>query len=317
MYDDAQELLTMAQSIDSTSFEVNYYLGVCEYYKRQYESAFKHLKIATLAKPENMQSLKYLGFIFFQAQNYKNALMCLNRVQQSDEKTPESTYYFGYALLKVGKREDAYTILSGLINDPDWGGVALKECADISFKSGQYDQAIDLGKEALAKKSMSMSDKDKAEIHYVLGNSFSQMRDTANALQHYNLVKSLSNAYPDINDKIDHLQEIFYNRNLQTFLNANWPDFEKQALAVIRLIFPNAKVSSHQRMASSVGETVDILAEIETRQWQDVVLVRFIRDKNQVGDVFIRDLAARLKEYRQGGVFVSQQGHFPLPLKCS
>ena len=312
MYDDAHELLVMAQSIDSTSFEVNYYLGVCEYYKRQYESAFKHLKIATLAKPDNMQSLKYLGFIFFQAQNYKNSLMCLNRVQQSEEKTAESSYYFGYALLKIGKREDAYTILSGLINDPDWGGVALKECSDISFKSGQYDQAINLGLEALNKKSMNMSDKDKAEVHYVLGNSYSQLRDTANALQHYRLVKSLSNSYSDINDKIDHLQEMFYNRNLQTFLNSSWPDFEKQSMSLISLIFPNAKVSSHQRMNSSVGETVDILAEIETRQWQDVVLVRYIRDKNQVGEIFIRDLAARLKEYKAGrGVCITAGSFSP------
>lgn len=315
MYDDASELLVMAHAIESSSFEVNYYLGVCAYYKGQYEDAFKYLKVASLSQPEDMNSLKYLGYIFFQAQNYKNALMCLNRVQQSTYKTPESTYYFGYALLKIGKREEAFAVLSGLSTNLEWGGLALKECSDISFKMGNYQKAIDLGLEAIRTPSFNLSDKDKASIHYILGNSYVQLRDIPSALDHLKKVRVLSSDYADIPEKIEYLQEIYYNKNLQAFLTANWTEFESMALKIIRIIFPKAKIASHQKMKSSLGETVDILAEIETRQWEDVVLVRFIRDKNQVGEIFIRDLAARLKEYKAGRGICITAGSFSVGAK--
>lgn len=315
MCDDAQGFLSMAHAIEPSSFDVNYYLGVCEYYRRNYEEAFKHLKVASLSNPEEMNSLKYLGYIFFQAQNYKNALMCLNRVQQSTYKTPESTYYFGYALLKIGKREEAFSVLSGLTTNSEWGGLALKECSDISFKMGNYQKAIDLGLEAIQTNSFNLSDKDKASVHYILGNSYIQLRDIPQALEHLKKVKLLSSDYADIPEKIEYLQEIYYNKNLQSFLTANWTDFESMALKIIRLIFPKAKIASHQKMKSSIGETVDILAEIETRQWEDVVLVRFIRDKNQVGEIFIRDLAARLKEYKAGRGICITAGSFSVGAK--
>jgi restriction endonuclease Mrr len=58
------------------------------------------------------------------------------------------------------------------------------------------------------------------------------------------------------------------------------------------------------------NEYADILTEISTPKWEDIVLFRFMRTTNQVGDIVLRELYAKLKEVRAGRGFCVTAGTF-------
>jgi hypothetical protein len=54
------------------------------------------------------------------------------------------------------------------------------------------------------------------------------------------------------------------------------------------------------------NEWADILAEIDTSKWSDVIMFRFIRTQGTVGELIVRDFHSHLKEVKAGkGVCVT------------
>ncbi|MFW5801824.1 MAG: restriction endonuclease, partial [Spirochaeta sp.] len=58
------------------------------------------------------------------------------------------------------------------------------------------------------------------------------------------------------------------------------------------------------------SEYTDILAEIETSKWMDVILFRFIRSTGQVGEFMLRDFHGRIKELKAGRGLCFTAGQF-------
>jgi hypothetical protein len=76
-----------------------------------------------------------------------------------------------------------------------------------------------------------------------------------------------------------------------------------------QIIFPEAKIKVND-MNVNKSEFVDILAEVRTRKWEDIVLFRFMRSEGQVGELFVRDLYALSKELHAGRGFCLTAGSF-------
>jgi hypothetical protein len=55
---------------------------------------------------------------------------------------------------------------------------------------------------------------------------------------------------------------------------------------------------------------LDIVVEVNTRRWEDLVLFRFIRNTGQVSDLLVRELHAKLKEEKAGRAFCFTAGFF-------
>jgi hypothetical protein len=95
---------------------------------------------------------------------------------------------------------------------------------------------------------------------------------------------------------------------LQTFLIASTSDFVALCRKITLTFFQKAKmkildISMHK------SEYADILAEVSTNKWEDTVLFRFVRTTNQIGELLLRDLYAKVKELKAGrGVCVSAGG---------
>ena len=54
------------------------------------------------------------------------------------------------------------------------------------------------------------------------------------------------------------------------------------------------------------NEWVDIIADVETIKWTDMVVFRFIRSQGSIGELIVRDFHSRLKETKAGkGICIS------------
>ena len=75
------------------------------------------------------------------------------------------------------------------------------------------------------------------------------------------------------------------------------------------LFFPKAKVKIID-ISVQGNDWADILAEIETSKWSDLILFRFIRSQGTVGELSVRDFHARVKDVKAGKGYCITAGVF-------
>jgi restriction endonuclease Mrr len=69
--------------------------------------------------------------------------------------------------------------------------------------------------------------------------------------------------------------------------------------------YPKAKVKI-TNISVTKNDWADILAEIDTPKWSDVIMFRFIRTQGSVGELTVRDFQSHLKEVKAGkGICIS------------
>ena len=68
---------------------------------------------------------------------------------------------------------------------------------------------------------------------------------------------------------------------------------------IVTNYFPRSKTKITD-IAVGRADYADLLAEIHTAKWEDVVLFRFVRSSSAVGELVLRDLHARIKDLHAG-----------------
>jgi hypothetical protein len=86
-------------------------------------------------------------------------------------------------------------------------------------------------------------------------------------------------------------------------------DFVTLCRKVVLSFFPKARVKI-TNIAVNKNEWADILAEVDTPKWADVVMFRFIRNQGVVGELTVRDFHAHLKEVKAGKGYCLSAGTF-------
>jgi hypothetical protein len=99
------------------------------------------------------------------------------------------------------------------------------------------------------------------------------------------------------------------NKNLQIYLIAQNSDFVTLCRKIVMTFFPQARVKITD-ITVVKNEYADILAEVETKKWQDQILFRFIRSTGSVGELTLRDLYAKIKEKKAGKGYCLTAGGF-------
>jgi restriction endonuclease Mrr len=94
-------------------------------------------------------------------------------------------------------------------------------------------------------------------------------------------------------------QELNANKNLQIYLMAPSGDFVALCRKIVMGYFPKAKVKI-TNIAVQKNEWADILAEVDTPKWSDLIMFRFIRSQGSVGELIVRDFHSHLKEVKAG-----------------
>ncbi len=300
---EAYKSFKLARTMKDDVFEVNYNLGYLEYKARNFERAQARLQQAMDLQPEHFQTLKYLGLTRIKLKKHREAATTLRKALDLKPDDKETLYAIGQAYHNLGKNEQALQVFSHLRADPAIGPTAALFAGSINMKSHKYEEAIlDF---TIGLRHDKIKAETKLELMYRLALAYIALKQIGEAIVLLEDIQKTRPSYRDVPGLIQHYSELHRNENLQTFLIASTSDFVALCRKLTLTFFQKAKmkildISMHK------SEYADILAEVSTNKWEDTVLFRFVRTTNQIGELLLRDLYAKVKELKAGrGVCVS------------
>lgn len=305
--DDAYKGLVIARTLKQSNFEVNFNLGLLEFNKKSYEKAIQLLQQARTQDPEHAPTLRYLGHALFRVKNFKEALVLLRKAIDLSPEDKESLYAVGECYYEVNQAEQAIKIFTHLRADPALGPNASLFAGTIHLNQHQFPKAIMDFEIGLKHENLKVE--TAVELKYRLSMAYLKQQEIGRALTYLRDIQETYPNYKDVPALIAKYQELNANKNLQIFLMAPTGDFVTLCRKVALTYFPHAKVKITD-ISVNKNEWADILAEVETRKWQDTVLFRFIRTQGVIGELILRDFHARIKEVKAGKGFCLTTGTF-------
>jgi tetratricopeptide (TPR) repeat protein len=306
-YDEAYKSLAVARTLDENSFEINYNLGYLEYRRGNLEKAVQMLRIAGEAKPENLAVRRYLGRALHKLQRYRDAVRYLKGVVDLEPEDKESLFFLAQSYQELGQNEQALMIFTHLRPDPTVGPHAALFAGTIRAGKRDLDQAIvDF---ELGLRHQQIRQDVQLELRYRLAGAYMKQQEIGKALSQLAEIHRINPGYKDVANQISRNKELHGNHHLKTYLIAPNSEFVTLCRRMVMTFYRNAKVKITDVQVHK-NEYADILTEIETSKWEDVILFRFIRGTGQVGELVVRELNSRLKETRAGRGFCITAGGF-------
>jgi tetratricopeptide (TPR) repeat protein len=304
--DEAYKGLYAARTLNSTNFDAAYNLGILEFQRKNYEKAVQLLNQARIQDPEHAPTLRTLGHSFFRLKKNKEAMTYIRKAIDLAPDDKESLYTLAECYYEANQTEQAVRVFSHLRGDPIMGASACLTCGIINTESRQYEKAIQDFE--LGLKHENIKPDVKVELRYRLASCYLKGNEIAKALALLRSIQAENPAYKDVAMLIGKYQELNANKNLQIFLMAPSGDFVALCRKIVIGHFPKAKVKI-TNISVNKNEWADILAEVDTTKWSDVIMFRFIRTQGSIGELIVRDFHSHLKEVKAGkGVCVTVGG---------
>jgi tetratricopeptide (TPR) repeat protein len=294
---EAYQGFSAARSIRQDNFEVNYNLGYLEFLKKNYEKAAQFLQQARIQEPEHPPTLRYLGHSYFKLKRYKEALSLIRRAIELDPADKESLYAIAECYYELNQSDQALRIFGHLRSDPVMGPSACLFSGTINMNQHQNEKAIEDFEIGL--KHQNIKPDILLELKYRAAMAYLKQQEIGKALSHLKEIQIDNPSYRDVAFQIGKYQELNANRNLQIFLIAPSADFIALCRKIVMTYFGRAKIKI-TNISLNKNEWVDLLAEVDTSKWSDLVMFRFIRTQGSVGELILRDFHSHLKEVKAG-----------------
>jgi len=305
--DEAYKGLVIAHAVKQEDFETNYNLGYLEFQKRQYEKAIFHLRLAARQNGEHAMTLRYLGHSLFKVKNYKEALSCLKRAVDLQPDDKESLFAMGECFHEIGQEEQAIRLFTHLRTDPALGPSAALFAGTIHLNQRQFQKAVmDF---ELGLRHPDIKVEVVVEIKYRLAAAYLKEQEIGKAVALLNEIQQIYPNYKDTPAQLSKYKELNSNRNLQVYLLSATSDFITLCRKITLSFFPKAKIKITD-ISVQKNDWADILAEVETSRWSDVVLFRMIRSTGTIGELVLRDFHARIKDLKAGKGYCITGGTF-------
>jgi lipopolysaccharide biosynthesis regulator YciM len=294
---EAYKSLTVARSLNPNHYEVNFNLGLLEFQRKNYEKAIQVLQQARQADPENPGVLRHLGHSYFKLKRSKEAMTYFRMAIDIAPDDKESLYTLAECYFEANQIDQALKIFSRLRPDPVMGPDACLFAGTINMDHHQENKAIldfEIGlKHQNIKTDILLELKDR------LAALFLKQQEIGKALGHLKDIQRISGAYKDVPILIGKYQELNANRNLQIYLMSPSADFVALCRKVVMSFFAKAKTRI-TNISVNKNEWADILAEVDSPKWPDIVMFRFIRTPGSIGELTLRDFHAQLKDANAG-----------------
>jgi lipopolysaccharide biosynthesis regulator YciM len=297
MTDAAYKCLTVARGLRQDNFEVNYNLGYLEFQKKNYEKAIHLLQQARLQDPESPAVLRYLGHAFFRIKKPTEAMTFIRKAIDLAPDDKESLYTLAECYFEANQTDQAQRIFSHLRADPLMGPSACLLSGTINTNARQYEAAIQDFEIGL--KHQNIKPEVQIDLQYRLATAYLKQNDIGKALPLLKMIQLENPSYKDVPVLIGKYQELNANKNLQIFLMAPSADFVALCRKIVMGYFPRAKVKI-TNISVNKSEWADILAEVDTPKWSDIIMFRFIRTQGSIGELIVRDFHSHLKEVKAG-----------------
>jgi tetratricopeptide (TPR) repeat protein len=303
MMNEAYKGFTTARTLRQDNFEVNLNLGNLEFQKKNYEKAIQLLQAARTQDPENSSVLRALGHSLFRIKKYKEAMTFIRRAIDIAPDDKESLYTLAECYYEANQTEQALRIFGHLRPDPVMGASASLFSGTINMEQHQYEKAIQDFEIGL--KHENTKPEVLIDLRYRLAAAYLKQNDIGKAMPLLKDIQAFNPGYKDVAILIGKYQELNANKNLQIFMMAPSADFVALCRKIVMTYYARAKVKI-TNISVNKGEWADILAEVDTPKWSDVVMFRFIRTPGSVGELIVRDFHSHLKEVKAGkGICIS------------
>jgi tetratricopeptide (TPR) repeat protein len=294
--------LIESYKLDSDNFEVNYYLGEASFETKNYQNAIPCLKKALSFKPNAPNAIKWIGLSLYYQKHYKESLPYCNKALEADSSNTELLFAMAEGLENTGNRTKAFQVYQHLRNDPEYGSKSCFAAGMMYQNDNMPDKAIEAFEFAL--QSHTAPPELLNDLHYRLGAAYIKSGNLSKGLQNLQILQTESPGYKDVDNLINRYQEINQNSNLQVYLMGSNAEFTTLCRKIATAVFPKSRIHITEMVPH--GEMVDMVAEVQTTKWEDVVLFRFIRSAGTVGELYIRELHEKLKDIKAGrGIYIS------------
>ena len=303
---EAKKGLLLAKNINPNHFEINYNLGYIYYSQKEYEKAVPFLRKALLTQPDNVMALKHLGYTLQKLRKYQEALPSLKKVLDVQPDNKDALFAMGECFYEVGSNDQALKIFTHLRVSPEIGSRASLYAGLIRMRANQLDKAIEDFEIGLKHDSIPLDIMN--ELRYNLAAARIKTQDLQKALVQLKEIQTVSPGYKDVASLIMRYQELNQNKNLHTYLMSGQSEFVGLCRRIVSRFFPNAKVKILD--ISVLATYTDIVAEIDTPKWADLVIFRFFRSQGSVGELVLRDFHGRIKEMKAGKGICMTAGTF-------
>ncbi|MFP3090438.1 tetratricopeptide repeat protein [Treponema sp. TIM-1] len=294
---EAYKGFSTARSLKSDNFEVNYNLGNLEFQRKNYERAIQLLQQARTQDPEHAPTLRCLGHSLFKIKKYKEAMSFIRKAIDIAPEDKESLYTLAECYFEVNQTEQALRIFGHLRPDPVMGPNACLFSGTINMNQHQYEKAIQDFEIGL--RHQNIKPDILIELKYRAATAYLKQQEIGKALGHLKDIQAENPAYRDVSVLIGKYQELNANQNLQIFLMAPSADFVALCRKIVMTYYTRAKIKI-TNISVNKNEWADILAEVDTPKWSDVVMFRFIRTQGSIGELIVRDFHSHLKEVKAG-----------------
>ena len=288
---------SIARSLKQNNFEVNYNLGTLEFERKNYEKAIQLLQQARIQNPESPAVLRCMGHAFFRLKKPKEAMTFIRNAIDLAPDDKESLYTLAECYYEAKQTDQALRIFSHLRPDPVMGPDACLISGTIHAETRKTELAVQDFEMGLKHKNIKPD--VLMELRYNLATTYIKQNEIGKALPLLNLLQADNPSYKDVNVLINKFQELNTNRNLQIFLMAPSADFVALCRKVVMTYYTRAKVKV-TNISVHKNEWADILAEVNTARWSDIIMFRFIRTQGSIGELIVRDFHSHLKEVKAG-----------------
>jgi len=181
---DADQLMEAFVEDYPTSIKRNdAYINVANYYFENGKYAYARkwydkVDESSLSRGETEQYNFNNGYAYFKSKRYNEAKKYLNRVSTSQKYGSQAKYYLGYIAYEGDDYEQANQQFNEIKGDERYAEDLSYYQADMNFKLGDFQKAIDLGKE----KYDASSPQERSELSKIIGESYFNLGQYAEAI---------------------------------------------------------------------------------------------------------------------------------------
>jgi tetratricopeptide (TPR) repeat protein len=295
--DEAYKYIVVAHSINPSNFEVSYNFGNIEFLRKNYEKAVMYLQQSYSINPEYAPAVRLLGHAYFKLKRTKESMLYIRKSMELAPNDKESLFTLAECYFEAGQKEQSERIYSHLRPDPVWG-------AEACLRSGLINVDYHQDEKAIADFEIGIKHKDikpdiAIELHYQLGSAYLRLQKIAEAIQHLQIVQHSIQGYKDTDNLVAKYKELNANKNMQIYIMAPAAEFIALCRKIVLSYFPKAKVKITKTQITS-NDWADIVAEVDTPKWSDIVMFRFIRTQGAIGELVLRDFQSHLKDIKAG-----------------
>lgn len=303
---DALKSLVIAYKLDSSKYEVNYYLGKACYDNNDFEKAIPCFKKAYSINSEATGIVGLLGLALYKGKKYRESLPILRKALDEDPQNKEMLFCMADAMEEGGMGNNALKIFMHLRPDPVFGAKASLSAGNIHVRMGQNEEAIQDYEIGL--KLAEIPQDTMLELNYRLAKCYFSMNKIAMGLGCLSKINAVTANYKDVNSLMARYKELNQNSNLQTYLNSGTSEFVALCRNIVTCYYPHSFVKITDVEVQQ--DTVEILCEVETPKWEDLEMFRFYKSASTLGELAIRTFHSKVRDKKVDRGFCITPGLF-------